>query len=386
MTHLDMATQQLLLAQQTADAGSANLLVTGLGVLVIIIGITLWLMGQRLARPICAALWVVLGIMVAGGVCSLIGDGGLLPLWLVAGGIAAGALGWVMYRLCLAVALAVVLAVVAPAALHLFHVGQNQPAAEGSLIRQNESAGSLSPVESGKAVGKKIEEAAQDWSDDLKKSSQQASEKMKEAARQAVDDAKEAVLGSPKPATDSEDASDEDAVDEASGETKDAGWKKQADEAVAGVKKKIGDMLDGDGEKDAAAADDADSDLENTLDARGFVDTLHTLARGPWEKLAAAWQEMPSGGRSLLLMASAIGGLAGFLIGLLIPKTAAWAGSSLLGTICMAAGAGLLLTQYNPSMLDSLGQRLSQCLLAMGLITLLGMLIQWILSRRQADN
>ncbi len=253
--------------------------IQGLSLLAILVGIMLWLMGKRLARPACAGVWVILGMMLAAGVCHLFGDGGLLPLWLVVGGIAGGALGWLVYRLCLAMALCIVLGLSAPAAAHFLH---------GSMPRP-----------------------------DLTDDTQELVEAVKDEARQT---------------------------------------------------------------REHLAQD------EGRLTFADVKESIARIAQGPWQKLQSHWDDLPDQARKTLLAAAGIGALAGLILGLIFPSLGAAAGSSLLGTLFMAGGSVAFFAQYNPSLLDALNDRTPICLLALGLITILGIGIQWTLKQRKTDN
>ena len=121
-------------------------------------------------------------------------------------------------------------------------------------------------------------------------------------------------------------------------------------------------------------------------DDRTILQTVSDLARAPWEKLRNHWEELPDDQRTSTLGAAGIGALVGFLLGLLMPRLGASAGSALLGTLFMAGGSALILTQSNPHLLEKLDSHTSQCLMALGLITLAGIGIQWTLQRRKTDN
>ena len=117
-----------------------------------------------------------------------------------------------------------------------------------------------------------------------------------------------------------------------------------------------------------------------------IIQQLADLARAPWEKLQNHWAQLPDDQRTSMLGAAGIGALVGFLMGLLLPRLGASAGSALLGTLFMAGGSMVILSRSNPELLEKLDSKTPECLMALGLITLAGVGIQWTLQRRKTDN
>lgn len=361
-------THQLMSADMLPPtlAAAGPVVIQGLGLVAIVLGIMLWLLGKRLARPACAGVWVILGMLVTGAICKLMGDGGLLPVWLIAGGVIAGAIGWMLYRICLAMALALVLGLVVPAMVHFAQVGM--PSSEeisekvtGEVARAAEDSKSITDDVSDKA-NQKTEELV----DAVKDKTTQAAEKVTDAIKEVVAEATKKIAGKKDDAHAADDVAQHD--------------KKTAQSSKN--KNDRGDDDDAD-EEDDAAGDDL---LASAPSADSIMAVLRSVVQGPWEKLSASWQDMSSDSRKSLLGAALIGGLGGFFLGLIFPKLGAAAGSSLLGTLFMAAGCITILTYYNPSVLTHLDNQTSLCLMALGLITLMGIGIQWTLERRRTDN
>lgn len=253
--------------------------IQGLALVSIMLGIILWLMGKRLARPACTGVWILVGMLAAAGVCHLTGDRGLLPLWLVIGGVIGGVLGWVVYRLCLAMALCVILGLTAPAVAHFIQGSGQRP--------------------------------------DLADDTQALVESVRDEARQTRDELKED---------------------------------------------------------------------QNALTASGVLEKISRIAKGPWDKLQAYWQELPESSRTTIISAAGIGAIIGLVLGLIFPSLGAATGSSLLGSLFMAGGCIAFFAQYNPSLLEALDDRMAACLVTLGLITAMGVGIQWTLQRRRTDN
>jgi hypothetical protein len=349
-------------------AAAGPVVMQGLGLLAMVLGVMLWLLGKRLARPACAGIWVILGMLAAGAICRLMGDGGLLPLWLVIGGIVTGAIGWMLYRVCLAMALALVLGLAVPAAVHFAQVGM-PPAEEISktvtdeVARAADDSKSLTDDISTKAT-EKTDEIVDAVKTTVKEKTTDAAEKVSAAVKKAVTDATDKITGK-KDASSSDDTSKADSQQAASDESDDRDDSQKAN--------------DDDDEK-------GDDLLAAAPSASSVMAVLRSLVQGPWEKLSVVWQELSDDARKSMLGAALLGGLSGFFLGLIFPKLGAAAGSSLLGTLFMAAGCITILTYYNPSILTHLDNQTSLCLMALGLITLMGIGIQWTLERRRTDN
>ena len=85
-------------------------------------------------------------------------------------------------------------------------------------------------------------------------------------------------------------------------------------------------------------------------------------------------------------MPAAVGLALGRFLGLWKPLVAASVESSLLGGLCWFLAARELLNIYWPWAGERLPRQPHMVLLLVGLITLLGVLIQWTISERQADK
>lgn len=100
----------------------------------------------------------------------------------------------------------------------------------------------------------------------------------------------------------------------------------------------------------------------------------------------AWWESLGGSGRTIVYMGALIGAAVGLLLGMVLPKVSAALQTALAGALLVYFGAmGLARWQLGE---DStvLPDSARGAVVAIGLITLLGTVIQWTLSRRQADK
>jgi len=105
------------------------------------------------------------------------------------------------------------------------------------------------------------------------------------------------------------------------------------------------------------------------------------------QQVVDVWQQMGSATRSTVTVAAATGALAGLLIGLLLPYVAASLQSALVGAVLLFYCGLALAHVWMPDTMARLPEYSVRVpLLAIGLITLVGVGIQWTLSGRRADR
>ena len=112
-------------------------------------------------------------------------------------------------------------------------------------------------------------------------------------------------------------------------------------------------------------------------------------ARGVYEQQAQEirtwWSELPTASRRVLQLGAAIGACCGIVLGLAAPLVAAGIQSALVGAVLVFTAARGLILAFVPGAAGVLPGEWRGVLLTIGLITLLGLLIQWALRRREAD-
>ena len=256
----------------------------------IVVGLVLWLIGRRIARPVCA----VCGLLCGGLAAAFVARQWTNPavqLGTVVGGGVVGCLGAVLlFRIWMGLTCAAVLALVVPLAC-LIWSGETIPAGA-------DNANDLS-------INRDTDHVARD-----------------------------------------EDAQDNPPEGSALG----PGLTGLADVAEA-LQRRLSDLY---------------QKVENDLRAR--------------------WQAIGSDGRRTVYVGAGIGVLVGLLGGLIFPKIAASFQSALVGASLVLASASELIRIHVDSSPTWWPSRPDVMLMLTGLITLLGVLLQWTFFRRKADG
>ncbi|MBI1336817.1 MAG: hypothetical protein GC164_07635 [Phycisphaera sp.] len=112
---------------------------------------------------------------------------------------------------------------------------------------------------------------------------------------------------------------------------------------------------------------------------RAFVDD-QKLATESW------WNDLPGGLKRTVVVATGVAAVGGLLVGLLMPMTGSALISSLLGAWMILWGLPGLTRSLLPSASGYLPSTPRQSVIALGLITLSGIVIQWTLWRRRTDS
>jgi hypothetical protein len=145
----------------------------------------------------------------------------------------------------------------------------------------------------------------------------------------------------------------------------------------------------GDEAADPESADTAMS-AEQLADALFDQEQFRDELAGVWsqqvEEVKAWWRDLPAGQRRFLLAGSAVGGVVGLILGLIVPLIAAAVQSALVGGILILFAGRALLLQYVPAAAGVMPDSWRGVLLSLGLITLLGILIQWSLRAKKDDE
>ncbi len=106
---------------------------------------------------------------------------------------------------------------------------------------------------------------------------------------------------------------------------------------------------------------------------------VKTFALGRWEQLTEVE-------KTKLSMASAIGGVFGLLIGLVLPKIAAAIQSSIIGAILILIGGYNLLVIYDPTRAAQLTQTPSRVFITLCVLAGLAVLFQWTFLKKKTDS
>ncbi|MEX0777446.1 MAG: hypothetical protein WD042_17210 [Phycisphaeraceae bacterium] len=234
----------------------------------VVLGLALWLLGRKLARPGCAVAGLAVGMFVGLVVADALDAHQSLPIYLVAGGIIGGVLAALLFRVWMGASLALFLALAAPAA---------------SLVLR----GAPPPA--------------------------------------APTDIQQLMIDTTRPGT----------------------------------------------------AQRSPQDLWLIIRSIYQQQTQH---------IANWWRELGSTGWTIVIVAATIGAAVGLLLGLLRPYAAASVQSALVGGALWLAGLRGLMAVYAPDQTAWAPTSPRAWLVVLGLITAAGVLLQWTLWRRRADQ
>lgn len=135
------------------------------------------------------------------------------------------------------------------------------------------------------------------------------------------------------------------------------------------------------------ATDDSQADPAATEGPLAQVGSaLRSLYDPEAAKVRAWWTQLSSTGRFVLATMALIGGAIGLLLGLIMPYVAASFESALVGAILLFYPGRALLAHYLGDDLPWLPTTPRATLVVLGLITLLGLVIQWSLFHKRADQ
>ncbi|MEM1446406.1 MAG: hypothetical protein AAGF84_10145 [Planctomycetota bacterium] len=333
-------------ADWAEQVGATPLVWTGVLVGAMVAGLVLWLLGGRLARTgTVLAGFVVGGLAVTLVAVGLASESGVGP-WVLAlgvGGAIAGALlEWLLFRLWMGVMGAMVLALAVPAAVIIWN-----PASVETELSDDEVA----------AI---VEEDTTSLVDSITAT-------VNEGLAEAFDQ----------------------------------------EEVAAAIMEGAAEGGDGEAGVEPSALIDAEKVQAVAMDqARRIWDVLKAAWDREMARLGSWWDGLPAGTRATVIGGSAIGGVVGLVLGLLLPKIMAALQTALAGALLLFFPAGILvhtylagpvsealegtdvdseqagvagLASYWPSQPRSM-------LLALGLITLLGLVLQCTVFRKKADS
>jgi hypothetical protein len=123
-----LATDLQTLLDQMPAAGQAVL------VALLVLGLLIWSFGRKLIKPLCVLLGLFAGA-AAGLAAAHALDSSLLIVWSAVGSVIGGVLAWLLFRLWMGGALAIVLALALPAAVVVI-MGASAPAGQTDVKEQ----------------------------------------------------------------------------------------------------------------------------------------------------------------------------------------------------------------------------------------------------------
>ncbi|WP_428389711.1 hypothetical protein [Mucisphaera sp.] len=167
-----------------------------------------------------------------------------------------------------------------------------------------------------------------------------------------------------------------------------------ADEVAAFIRDRLPTELPSaesgtDTQADPAAIDDAQTSAitETITQAIGqAIETLRTALAEQEQTLRDWWATLSPTAQSTVMLGSAIGAAIGLLLGLLMPKTASALESSLLGACLIYLPGTRILAATLPAVAAWFPTGARGSIIAIGLITILGVALQWTIHRKKTDS
>lgn len=317
--------------------------------LLVAVGVVLWLLGSRLAKPAAVVSGVVLGASVAGGLAGLWSGMGTLTIAFITlgGAVLGGVLSGVLFRLWMGLSGAIVLAAVVPAGVLVWQgtSGLEVPGTtEGPGLVDAETAGVEGPPVAGLS-GAERDGAGDGTSGD--------GDPLSDFLRRNLDEARLAAEG--------------------------------------------GEALDGEGDSPEQPGGLDPQSMASGIggeQARQAIEQVggqvKEAARTVWLKNAEAvqnwWTQVGPDTQKVVYTGAIAGGVIGLLLGLLMPTGSAMLQTSVVGALLLLLPGRELIALKTPEYAGFLPDTPRQLVIALGLITVLGVGLQWMLRRRRAEK
>ncbi len=299
-----------------------------------VVGLFVWAMGRKVARPAIAVCGLAMGAVGAFALAHRMLQPGdqLMFVWVGGGGIAGLLLAWLMFRPWMAISLAALFAMAAPA-LNVIWVGISEATASDAAAKSGTVWGFGEVADSGAAK----DSAAKD---------------------RTTPAAPTTETKSPFPGLKLNGDDDE--------------FDPTLPKSLSPVE---------------AAKPFIQIDPENVEKAkRTVMDTIRRVYDYQAEQIRAWWADLKPDGQRNLTITAAIAGLAGALVGFVLPYFSASIQTSLVGGAMLLSGVRGLLATYAPEQTRWLPQEPRPLLITLSLITAVGVLVQWSFWRRSADK
>lgn len=137
---------------------------------------------------------------------------------------------------------------------------------------------------------------------------------------------------------------------------------------------------------DETAGNDGARGVSELFDREQFFADLQGVWQQQVEEVKLWWAELTPGSRRFLWGGAVVGAGLGLVVGLVLPTLAAGLQSAMVGSVLILLCGQTLLLKYFPAMEGVVPHSRRGVLLSLGLITLLGVLIQWSLRKKKADE
>ncbi len=151
------------------------------------------------------------------------------------------------------------------------------------------------------------------------------------------------------------------------------------------VRESVATAIEGDGESADAPAITVDKEVAKKVGV-AILDALRGVAEYYRESLGGWWSEASTGSRGGAILVGLVAAAIGLLIGLVGPYFAASVQSAVAGSVLMLFSSFSLLAQLMPEHLGWLPATPRAVLTCLGLITLVGLVLQWMFFAGKADK
>lgn len=296
-----------------------------------IIGLVLWLMGRKMIRPAMAICGVCIGAAIGFTLSHHFNtNDGLLMTWTGVGAVAGGLAAWLLYRAWMAISLGLLAAVFVPATAIAF-TGTPDPI-EGDLLNPSSNL---------------VQEPTQLTEPPLVNTSKD-------------DDAKDGTKDETK------DSNTIDGKDDTNSLTDNLVNQFSPEQIANAAKEQAGVFIE---------------EIQKTL--MGAIRAAYDKQSG---YIKAWWEAMDDGQHKSLLTTTLIGVGIGLLVGFMLPNVTASIETAFIGTIMLFVATRGIFATYSSADMNWLPSKPQHIFITVGLITALGMLLQWTFFRKSADK
>jgi hypothetical protein len=161
------------------------------------------------------------------------------------------------------------------------------------------------------------------------------------------------------------------------------------DEITDKLRKTVADVIEGGGEEGEASELSAQITIDKETAQKAWsviLEALRGMASYYRQTLSDWWAEAGTGARGTMLLVGLVAAAVGLLLGLLAPYRAASVQSAVAGAVLILFSSFSLLAQLMPEHLTWLPATPRGVLICLGLITAVGLALQWTIFARKTDK
>ncbi|QDU33843.1 hypothetical protein KS4_19010 [Poriferisphaera corsica] len=339
--------------------GQSNILPIGLTIamgVAMAVGLVLWLIGRSIAKPACVISGLVLGGIGGLAAATYWQLEGLMILPLIVGFALAGALlSGLLFRLWMGISGGILLAVLGPLCMFVWQ------GADVTILNDEPQTDSVQSEDASSLLGPIKNVIAESKEPDATETQNQIT----------------TLVTSVVSSVTSDDA-------ESKEKSEDPDWADSVIKTVLNADDQSSSMDDGEASGDAIS-NPVDKVVQSEL-AQKFIATINGMRDRASDQITTWWNVRTQEEKMSIGIAAMAGGLIGLLFGLIAPYWAASAESALVGAILILLPGMNLAEVYLPVAEPYLPNSPRSILVFLGLITVIGVLIQWMIFRRSADK